>query len=132
MLKSENNMIRDCARLFSYAKPHWKMFVLALVCMGFFTLLNGVQLALVKPVIDRLTKGDIAGFSMGEHNLQNEKDLTDIVGNLKEKAVSKIKNTSFMSGFGKISNKITSSFTSIGIFAAILAPFIFILNCHNI
>ncbi len=121
-------MFSDCARLFSYAKPHWKVFVLALICMGFFILFNGIQLALIKPVIDRLTKGEMIGFSSERHGIQKQKDSGVIADNLKKKAVGKIKGTVFMSKFYKLSKKMTSSFTYIGILAAIIAPFIFAFN----
>ncbi|MEE8190696.1 MAG: ABC transporter ATP-binding protein [Candidatus Scalindua sediminis] len=127
MLKNKSNMISECARLFSYAKPHWKMFALTLMCMGLFTLFNGAQLALVKPVIDRLIRGDTINFSSEEHSIQKQKDSGVIVGNLKKKAVGKIKGTVFMSKLDKLLKKMTSSFTYIGILAAIIAPFIFAL-----
>jgi subfamily B ATP-binding cassette protein MsbA len=128
MSKNKNNMIGDCGRLFLYVKPHWKMFVLALMCMSFFTLLNGAQLALIKPVIDRLIKGEMIGFSSEKHDIQKQKDSGDIVSKLKEKTVGKIKGTAFISKFDKLLKKMTSSFTYIGILAAIIAPFIFIFN----
>lgn len=128
MPKDKDNVIRDSVRLFSYARPHWKMFILTLSCMGFFTLLNGVQLALVKPVIDRLMKGEITGFSTNNYNLQDQEDSQDVIGDLKEKAVSKIKGAAFMSKLDKMLKKMTSSFTRIGIIAAVLAPFLFVLN----
>ncbi len=95
-------MISECGRLFSYVKPHWKMFVLALMCMGFFTLLNGAQLALIKPVIDRLMKGEMIDFSSEKHDIQKQKDSGDIVSKLKEKTVGKIKGTAFISKFDKL------------------------------
>ena len=87
MLNNKNNMISECARLFSYAKPHWKMFALTLMCMGLFTLFNGAQLALVKPVIDRLIRGGTIDFSSEEHSIQKQKDSGDIEDNVKKKVV---------------------------------------------
>ncbi|ODS32936.1 MAG: ABC transporter MsbA [Candidatus Scalindua rubra] len=127
MLKN-NNMIRECTRLFSYAKPHWKMAILTLICMGLFTLFIGAQLALIKPVTDRLIKGGTISSSSGIYSLQKKKDSRDAVSRLRQKAVSKIKDTTFSSKLEKLSRKMTNSFTYIGILAAILAPFIFAFN----
>jgi ABC-type multidrug transport system fused ATPase/permease subunit len=89
MLKNKNNMISECTRLFSYAKPHWKMFALTLMCMGLFTLFNGAQLALVKPVIDRLIRGGTIDFSSEVHSIQKQKDSGVVVGNLKKTVFKK-------------------------------------------
>lgn len=123
-----NNMIRECSRLFSYAKPHWKMVVLTLICMGLFTLFIGAQLALIKPVIDRLIKGERIRASSVEYRSRKESNSRDMVSLLGQKAAAKIKETSFVSKLEKISRKATNSFTFIGIIAAIMAPFIFVLN----
>ncbi len=127
-MSRNNNMIRECARLFSYAKPHWKMFMLALICMGLFTLFIGAQLALIKPVIDRLMSGEAASSSPGIYSLQNEKDSGDVLSSLSRKTVTRIKETTFISKFEELLKKLTNSFTSIGILVAIMAPFIFTFN----
>ncbi|MFQ5687797.1 MAG: ABC transporter transmembrane domain-containing protein, partial [Candidatus Scalindua sp.] len=123
-MSRNNNTIRECARLFSYAKPHWKMFMLTLICMGLFTLLIGAQLALIKPVIDRLISGETINSSPETYSLQNKKDSGDILSSLSQKAVTRIKDTTFISRFEELLKKVTSSFTSIGILVAIMAPFI--------
>ncbi len=127
-MSRNNNMIRECARLFSYAKPHWKMFMLALICMGLFTLFIGAQLALIKPVIDRLMSGEATSSSPGIYSLQNEKDSGDVLSSLSRKTVTRIKETTFISKFEELLKKLTNSFTSIGILVAIMAPFIFTFN----
>ncbi|MCJ2534404.1 MAG: hypothetical protein LN364_04135, partial [Candidatus Thermoplasmatota archaeon] len=113
-MSKSNNTIRECARLFSYAKPHWKMVVLTLVCMGFFTLFIGAQLALIKPVIDRLISGEAISSSSGTYSLQNKKDSGDVLSSLSRKTVTRIKETTFISKFEELLKKLTSSFTSIG------------------
>jgi subfamily B ATP-binding cassette protein MsbA len=120
-----NNMISECARLLTYAKPHWKMVILTLICMGLFTLFIGAQLALIKPVIDHLIKGETVRSSSGTYSLQKKRDSGDMVGSLRQKTVTRIKETPFISKLEKLSKKITSSFTLIGILAAFMAPFIF-------
>ncbi len=127
-MSKNNNTIRECARLFSYAKPHWKMVFLTLLCMGLFTLFIGAQLALIKPVIDRLIKGEIAKSSSGIDSIQKENDSEDIITSIKRKTVFSVTGTTFISKFENLSKKVTSSFTFIGILVAIMAPFIFAFN----
>ena len=127
-MSKNNNMIGECARLFSYAKPHWKMVFLTLLCMGLFTLLIGAQLMLIKPVIDRLIKGETTKSSSEIYSFQKKKDSVDVISSLKRKTVSRVKETTFISKFEKLFRKCTNSFTFIGILAAIMAPFIFAFN----
>jgi len=127
-MSKNNTMIKECARLFSYAKPHWKMVMLTLICMGLFTLLIGAQLALIKPVIDRLISGETISSSSGIYNLQDKQDSEDVLSGFSRKTVARIKETTFISKFEELLKKLTGSFTSIGILVAILAPFIFAFN----
>ena len=127
-MSNKNNTIRECIRLFSYAKPHWKMVFLTLLCMGLFTLFIGAQLALIKPVIDRLIRGETARSSSGIYSLQKENDSGDIISSLKRKTASRVTGTTFISKFENLSKKVTESFTFIGILVAIMAPFIFAFN----
>ncbi len=126
MFKS-NNTIRECVRLFSYAKPHWKMFFLTVICMVIFTLFIGAQLALIKPVIDSLMKGETAKSSSGTYSFQEQNDSKDAISSLKQKTISRVTGVTFMS-FENLSKKLTGSFTFIGILVAIMAPFIFVFN----
>ena len=96
-MSKKNNTIRECGRLFSYAKPHWKMFFLTLLCMGLFTLFIGAQLALIKPVIDRLIKGEIAKSSTGIESIQKKNGAEDIISSIKRKTVSRVKGVTFIS-----------------------------------
>src|SRR3972149_7993724 len=127
-MAKNNTMIKECARLFSYATPHWKMVMLTLICMGLFTLLIGAQLALIKPVIDRLISGETISSSSGIYNLQDKQDSEDVLSGFSRKTVARIKETTFISKFEELLKKLTGSFTSIGILVAILAPFIFAFN----
>ncbi|MGR3300938.1 MAG: ABC transporter ATP-binding protein [Candidatus Scalindua sp.] len=127
-MSRNNNTIRECARLFSYAKPHWKMVVLTLICMGLFTLFIGAQLALIKPVIDRLMSGEVTSSSPATYSLQDKKESGDVLSSLSRKTVTRIKETTFISKFEELLKKLTSSFTAIGILVAIMAPFIFALS----
>jgi len=93
--------------------------------MGLFTLLIGAQLALIKPVIDRLISGETINSSSRTYSLQNKKDSGDVLSSLSRKTVTRIKDTTFISRFEGLLKKVTGSFTSIGILVAIMAPFIF-------
>ncbi len=104
------------------------MVILTLLCMGLFTLFTGAQLALIKPVIDRLIKGETDRSSSGIKSLQVNKDSRYAVSSLRQKAVTRMKDTSFVSKLERMSGKITNSFTCIGIIAALIAPFIFAFN----
>lgn len=104
------------------------MVVLTLICMGLFTLFIGAQLALIKPVIDRLMSGETISSSSATHSLQDKKDSGDVLSSLSRKTVTKIKETTFISKFEELLKKLTSSFTAIGILVAIMAPFIFALS----
>ncbi len=121
-------MIIECARLFSYAKPHWKMVFLTLVCMGLFTLLIGAQIVLVKPVIDRLVRGEVEKTASEVYNFQKENNTGDLLNSVKQKTIASIKRTSSATKLENFSKKMTSSYTFIGIIVAIIAPFIFIFN----
>jgi len=123
-MSKNNNTIRECGRLFSYVKPHWKMFFLTLLCMGLFTLFIGAQLALIKPVIDRLIKGEITKSTSRMDSIQKKNNSADIISSIKRKTVSRVKRVTFISKFEKLS----SSFTFIGVLVAIMAPFIFAFN----
>jgi subfamily B ATP-binding cassette protein MsbA len=127
-MSKNNNMIGECARLFSYAKPHWKMLFLTLLSMGLFTLFIGAQLALIKPVIDRLMKGETTKSSSGIYSFQEKNDSEDVISSLKRKTVSRVKGSTFISKSEKLFKKCTNSFTAIGVLVAIMAPFIFGLN----
>ncbi|MCP5007319.1 MAG: ABC transporter ATP-binding protein [Planctomycetes bacterium] len=118
-------MIQECARLFAYAVPHWKMAFFALTCMGIFTLLSGLQLALVKPVIDRLLQGDAMGASSYiDSNVQHENTKRTSL-DLRGKVVGRFDKTSIVSKYRELLRKMTSSFNRIGIIAAVIAPFVF-------
>ncbi len=121
-------MIIECARLFSYAKPHWKMVFLTLVCMGLFTLLIGAQIVLIKPVIDGLKRGEVAKTTSEVYKFQKKNDPKGLLNSVKQKTIASIKRTSFATKLENFSKKISGSFVFVGIIVAIIAPFIFIFN----
>ena len=92
-MSKNNNMIIECTRLFSYARPHWKMVFLTLVCMGIFTLLIGAQLALIKPVIDHLVKGEVDKSTSAIHSFQKKNGTGDLLNRMKQKTATRMKKT---------------------------------------
>jgi subfamily B ATP-binding cassette protein MsbA len=104
------------------------MVFLTLLCMGLFTLFIGAQLALIKPVIDRLIQGEVTKSTSGVYSLQQKNDSNDAINDLKQKTVSRVTGTAFISKFENLTKKFTESFTFIGILVAIMAPFIFAFN----
>lgn len=127
------DLVCECSRLYGFGMCHWKMILLAVICMTIHTSLTGLQLALVKPVIDKLTnEGVFAAAKSGKYsnNINDPAEMSDKQLNTHEILEKKAKITFDEIGLIKKTRlyieKITGSFTNIGILAAILAPFIFI------
>ena len=104
------------------------MFFLTLLCMGLFTLFIGAQLALIKPVIDRLMKGETAKHTSGINSFQKKDYSKDIISSFKRKTASRVTSITFVSKLKNLAGKYTNSFTLIGILVGIMAPFIFVFN----
>ncbi|MBM4054371.1 MAG: ABC transporter ATP-binding protein [Planctomycetes bacterium] len=123
-----NSLLSDCKKLVSFAKPYWKQLALAICCMVLYTTANGIQISLIKPVIDKLVSG--------EYTTTTELPRIDIVHSQtdhKENTLSplhKLKKTTLgkFSFIGKLRERVTRSFTSIGIVIGILAPIIFLTS----
>ncbi len=96
--------------------------------MVIYTALTGAQLALVKPVLDKLTTNEAGHFSVNVDSEAESKSAKSVKGlyGLKEKTKNSAEKIGFVKKLIQIRDKATQSFTSIGIMAAILAPFIFL------
>lgn len=46
--------MKDYLRLLKFVKPYWGIFALAIVCMGFSALFDGVSLAMIVPLADKV------------------------------------------------------------------------------
>ena len=116
-------LFNDCSKLYKFGLYHWKMVCLAAICMAIYTSLTGIQLALVKPVIDKLITEKSVTTTNYRNNLDHPSEMS-----AKQKQTYKtwIEKLGFVKRVRSYIDNTTSSFTSIGILAAVLAPFIFL------
>lgn len=123
----KNALISECAKLLSFARPYWRLMVFAIISMVIYTSTSGVQISLIKPIIDKLIGGDtkkMTALPMIDIDQTPQKhESPSLVKQLKKQVFNKFK---FIE---PIQKRATSSFTSIGIVMGILAPFIF-LSCY--
>ena len=123
----KNALISECAKLLSFAKPYWRLMVFAIISMVIYTSTSGVQISLIKPIIDKLIGGDtkkMTALPMIDIDQTPQKhESPSLVKQLKKQVFNKFK---FIE---PIQKRATSSFTSIGIVMGILAPLIF-LSCY--
>lgn len=137
----QSELVRESLRLYGFGRDHWKMVSLSIICMAIYTILSGLQLSLVKPIIEKITKGESQSSSpnpLSNHAFDGvDKDKQDTssasskpgpdpVERLKTKARTSLEEISLVKKVRIIQEKATSSFTNIGIMAAILAPLIFL------
>jgi subfamily B ATP-binding cassette protein MsbA len=126
----KNEIFRECATLLSFVKPYWKFMALAILSMSIYTTANGIQISLIKPIVDKLllthtTKPD---YSLPRIDIDTEQTQQKLKSS---SPVNQFKKT-ILSKFSFISNlqhRATKSFTNIGIVMAILAPIVF-LSCY--
>ncbi len=123
----KNSLISECAKLLSFAKPYWRFMVFAIISMVIYTSTSGVQISLIKPIIDKLIRGDTEKITdlprIDIDQIPQKHESPSLVKQLKKQVFNKFK---FIES---IQRRATSSFTSIGIVMGILAPFIF-LSCY--
>ncbi len=120
-------VVRECVKLLSFARPYWKYMTMAIFAMFIYTSMSGIQISLIKPIIDKLLRGEtqktaeLPKIDIDQTN-QASGD-TSSAKQFKKQVLNKFK---FIETIHKHA---TSSFTSIGITMAIIAPFIF-LSCY--
>lgn len=123
----KNSLISECAKLLSFAKPYWRFMVFAIISMVIYTSTSGVQISLIKPIIDKLIRGDTQKITdlprIDIDQTPQKHESPSLVKQLKKQVFNKFK---FIESIQK---RATGSFTSIGIVMGILAPFIF-LSCY--
>ncbi|MCF6159289.1 MAG: ABC transporter ATP-binding protein [wastewater metagenome] len=125
MIKS--SLFHECGKLLSFAKPYWRLMALAIFSMIIYTSTNGIQISLIKPILDNLMLGDTAKITelpkidIDDQSVQKQ-DNHSSADQLKKYISHKF------SFIGKIQRHVTSSFINIGIVMAILAPVIFLSN----
>lgn len=113
----------ECAKLLSFVRPYWRFVILAIVSVVVYTSANGIQISLIKPVIDKLL---VEGARKAPDLPRIDIDQTTHEQN-NHSPVKQFKHK--FSFLEKIQKRVTNSFTSIGIVTAILAPIIF-FSCY--
>lgn len=120
----KNSIFSECAWLLSFAKPYRKHLTLTIISMIIYTSASGVQISLIKPLVDKLLLGNINKIdSLPKFDIDPE-----MQSHKSPSPVKQFKNQAFhkFAFIGKIQRRATSSFTSIGVTMAIFAPFIFL------
>ena len=123
----KSTLFSECAKLLSFAKPYWKYMALAIISMVIYTAANGIQISLIKPIIDKLLIGDANKITPLpridiDQDTQTQKNPSP-VKQFKKRIFNKF------TLIEKLQKRATSSFTRIGIVMAIVAPIIF-FSCY--
>ncbi|NUO08195.1 MAG: ABC transporter ATP-binding protein [Candidatus Brocadia sp.] len=123
----KSTLFSECARLLSFARPYWKYMAMAIISMVIYTSANGIQISLIKPIIDKLLLGDAQKVTALpridiDQNIQTQKNPSPV----KQFKKQIFKKFTFIENLQK---RVTHSFTSIGIVMATIAPIIF-LSCY--
>ncbi|MDR4507277.1 MAG: ABC transporter ATP-binding protein/permease [Candidatus Brocadiaceae bacterium] len=118
-----NALIRESSKLLFFVRPYWKHMVMAIVCMVIYTAASGIQISLIKPIIDKLILEDTKNTSdlpvIDIDQTKQEDNIFSPIKKFKKQTLSKL-------GFvKKIRERATGSFTSIGFVIITLAPIIF-------
>lgn len=125
----KSTLFHECAKLLSFAKPYWKYMAFAIISMIIYTSANGIQISLIKPIIDKLLMGHtdklpvLPRIDIDHHAQTQTQESSSPVKQFKKKIFQKF---AFIE---KLQKRATNSFTSIGIVMAIVAPLIF-LSCY--
>ena len=123
----KNALVSECATLLSFTRPYWRYMLLAILSMIIYISANGIQISLIKPIIDKLLKVDTQKITalprIDIDQTPQKQETPSPVKQLKKQVFNKFK---FIE---TIQKRATSSFMSIGIVTAILAPIIF-LSCY--
>lgn len=123
----KSGLFGECARLLLFAKPYWKYVALAIFSMVIYTSANGIQISLIKPIVDKLLLGNTHTIvALPKIDIDQ-----DAPSHKKPSLVKQFKKQVFhkFSFIEKLQRLATNSFTSIGVTMAIFAPIIF-LSCY--
>ncbi len=123
----KSTLFSECARLLSFARPYWKNMTLAIICMVIYTSANGIQISFIKPILDKLLLGDAQKITdlprIDIDTVAQTKKSPSPVKQFKKQVFNKF---AFIE---KLQKRATSSFTSIGVVMAFIAPVIF-FSCY--
>ncbi len=123
----KNSFFSECAKLLSFTKPYWRYMLFAIISMVIYTSVSGIQISLIKPIIDKLLKAGATEITTLpridiDYAAQKQENPSP-VKQLKKRVFDKF-------GFIEtLQKRATGSFTSIGIVMAVLAPVIF-FSCY--
>ncbi|TVM03833.1 MAG: ABC transporter permease [Candidatus Brocadia sp. WS118] len=123
----KHSIFRECTGLLSFAKPYRKHLALAIISMVIYTSANGIQISLIKPLIDKLLLGNTSTVVS-----LPKIDIDQDVPSPKSPSPAKQFKKQIFGKFAfieKLQKCATHSFTSIGVAMAIFAPIIF-LSCY--
>ncbi len=122
MIKS--SLIRDCSKLLSFAKPYWKLLALAIASMIVYTAVTGIQISMIKPIIDKFLAGETKTTAqlpvIDINQTTQDQPETFSIERLKKQTLQKLQ------FIGKLKERATRSFTSIGVVMLLLSPIIFV------
>lgn len=123
----KDSIFGECIRLLSFAMPYRKHVALAIISMVIYTTANGIQISLIKPLIDKLLLGNTSTVVS-----LPKIDIDQDVPSPKNPSPAKQFKKQVFGKFAfieKVQKRATRSFTSIGVAMAIFAPIIF-LSCY--
>lgn len=150
--------IQETIRLLAFARPYWKQWLLAIIFMTLYTATGGAQLALIKPILDRLSDGKAAYSAPPQKSVVSEegpeaglparsgKDSLSDKGeqasnpyvstntpskaqkNLSQEGLRDYLRQFIPTGLSSLWQSCTNSYKGIGILAIALAPLIFLFS----
>ncbi len=146
---SLSGFFHESMRLLSFARPYWKEWLLALVFMTLYTTICGVQLALIKPALDKFSE---RGETLRHHSVasnppesppQRQAGSPSILANPADSPQTNVSHPtqknlkqgvreylrqSIPGELSTLWTRYTSTYKSIGILAIALAPLIFLFG----
>ncbi|BBO19267.1 ABC transporter ATP-binding protein [Candidatus Brocadia pituitae] len=124
----KDSIFGECVRLLSFARPYRKHVAFAIISMVVYTSANGIQISLIKPLIDKLLLGNTSTVvSLPKIDIDQDVPSPKSTSPAKQFKKQVFGKFTFIE---KLQQRATHSFTSIGVAMAIFAPIIF-LSCYS-
>ncbi|MCC7210757.1 MAG: ABC transporter ATP-binding protein [Candidatus Brocadia sp.] len=124
----KDSIFGECVRLLSFARPYRKHVAFAIISMVVYTSANGIQISLIKPLIDKLLLGNTSTVvSLPKIDIDQDVPSPKSTSPAKQFKKQVFGKFTFIK---KVQQYATHSFTSIGVAMAIFAPIIF-LSCYS-
>ncbi len=112
--------VEGIRRVLAFARPYWKIWVIALLFMFVYTLAMGARLALIKPIIERFTEGSV------QEKVSSQPPPTKQPPQQIQQWKKNLKDIAWLREFGAWVKNKTHSYSGIGLLAILLTPIIFI------